>query len=155
MDNTIPRIPTPVETKNNCYICWEGATEDDPLFRDCSCRGENGYAHTPCLISALDARNKHNELEALTQPWLTCSVCQAKYSDPTRSQLIKVFNGDRAFFMRFMTAAARLSIRILVISVVVYGYLFWIVVALLALFELFLYICGECGVVATIIDHCQ
>ena len=123
MDNAIPRIPTPVDTKNYCYICWEGATEGDPLFRDCSCRGENGYAHTPCLISAAEARNKHNELEALTQPWLTCSVCKAKYSDPTRSQLIKAFNGERAFVMRIMTAAARLSIHIPMILVALCGYL--------------------------------
>ena len=112
MKETNPRIPTSAETENNCYICWEGANEGDPLFRDCACKGSGGYAHTPCLISAAEARNNYNSLHALTQQWLTCNVCLSKYSEPTRSQLIKYFNGNQAYVM-LLSTAARLTIDIL------------------------------------------
>lgn len=113
MNKTTSRIPTSAETENNCYICWEGANEGDPLFRDCACKGSGGYAHIPCLISAAKARNNYNSLHALTQQWLTCNVCQTPFSEPTRSQLIKFFKGNQAYAMKLLTTAARLTIDIL------------------------------------------
>jgi len=123
MNETTPSFPTPVETENNCYICWEGANEGDPLFRDCACKGSGGYAHIPCLISAAEARNKQNALDVLTQQWLTCNVCQTKYSEPTRSHLIKYFKGNHAYMyvMKLLSAATRLITEIVGTVVILYA----------------------------------
>ena len=122
MNETAPRIPTPVETKNNCYICWEGANDGDPLFRDCACKGAGGYAHMPCLILAAEARNKHNAIGVLTQQWLTCNVCQAKYSEPTRSHLINYFKGNHAYnVMKLLPAATRLIMETVGTVVILYA----------------------------------
>ena len=114
MNETTPRIQTPAQTENNCYICWEGANEGDPLFRDCACKGSGGFAHMPCLISAAEARNNHNALDVLTQQWLTCNVCLTKYSEPTKSHLIKYFKGGQAYIyvMKLLSAATRLITEI-------------------------------------------
>ena len=36
-----------------CSICFDGnCIEDDPIVRDCACRGSCGFTHISCLVEA-------------------------------------------------------------------------------------------------------
>ena len=39
----------PGDEEIRCYVCLEGSTEEQPLVRDCGCRGSAGWAHYSCL----------------------------------------------------------------------------------------------------------
>ena len=62
-----------------CVICLEGtSTADNPLGRDCACRGSAGWSHVPCLISA--AKQK-------SESWSSCPTCKQRWTGRTRLKL--------------------------------------------------------------------
>ena len=46
-----------------CYFCLEEEEEGMPLVRDCSCRGNSGYAHFSCLAKYAEQKSKRAETE--------------------------------------------------------------------------------------------
>ena len=65
-----------------CFVCLESTNEEQqPLWRDCACRGSAGWAHpVPCLVDA-----------AKQQPalWDTCPTCKQRWTGNTQLTLAK------------------------------------------------------------------
>ena len=113
MTESTPPNESDQAVEKRCYICWEGDHDElGTLKRDCGCRNDNGYAHTSCLVTAMKTRNKEDCFEALTQSWLTCNQCQKQYLDPTKSILLKEFNGNRAISSKLISSICRMSIAL-------------------------------------------
>ncbi len=95
-----------------CWICLEAAYPDNPLRRDCTCRGSSGFAHISCLVSyakhestkydddILQQRVQASVTEGLVQkcsiknftsPWTTCPNCCHKYKNKLAEELADAF----------------------------------------------------------------
>lgn len=95
-----------------CWICLEAAYPDNPLRRDCTCRGSSGFAHISCQVSyanhestkydddILQQRVKASVTEGLVQkcsienftsPWTTCPNCCHKYKNKLAEELADAF----------------------------------------------------------------
>jgi len=100
------------DAEKHCYICWEAANVNDlgELHRNCGCRGENGHAHIPCLVTAKKASS--NALGPLTRSWLKCNQCQALYADPTKRELIREMNGGESLSKRLLSTFINLIRRL-------------------------------------------
>ena len=81
LDNLYPPYPVPPEDAS-CWICLdENHSTEDPLVRDCSCRGSAGWGHLNCIIQY--ARQKSKEIgeggnekqEDWTHPFILCHNC--------------------------------------------------------------------------------
>ena len=81
--------PGPPPLTASCYICLETSAEssiDQPLLRNCACRGDAGWAHVACL--AKFATSKAMEAEAQREQdhsahiasfWDNCILCKTPY----------------------------------------------------------------------------
>ena len=77
----------------SCWICLDDGPDQfgKPPIRDCSCRGDAGYAHLSCIIQyaqraslelntdRLLGSNSDCEVIKFTVPWEKCSICHQKY----------------------------------------------------------------------------
>ena len=64
-----------------CYFCLgeEGDEEGNSLVRDCSCRGNSGFAHLPCLIEYSKQKCRaagDGDLPSFCEPWRKCNNCK-------------------------------------------------------------------------------
>ena len=70
----------------SCYICkqetYQGATTDR-LVRDCSCRGNSGFAHTRCIVESAITHSNNNSGDWLKcrKGWTECSICNEGYKN--------------------------------------------------------------------------
>ena len=70
-----------------CYLCLDGGLDDadQPLRRDCACRGTDaGFVHLECLTGlaaskSVQARNK--DMNSFNNPWEFCPSCNQKYQN--------------------------------------------------------------------------
>ena len=70
-----------------CYLCLDGGLDDadQPLRRDCACRGTDaGFVHLECLTGlaaskSVQARNK--DMNSFINPWEFCPSCHQKYQN--------------------------------------------------------------------------
>lgn len=106
-----------------CWICLEGPADgnDEPLRRDCACRGSDGYVHLGCFSSYAARRSEEiwcGEREAgpnmdwlaFARPWESCPNCHQYFSGRLRLDIAReharltegMVGGDRAF--RHVTA---------------------------------------------------
>ena len=74
-----------------CWICLcDGGDEDvgeEPLIRDCSCRGESaGYAHKSCIIQYATMKSKEDK-DDFEQAWCVCPNCNQQYQNLLRLEL--------------------------------------------------------------------
>ena len=74
-----------------CWICLcDGGDEDvgeEPLVRDCSCRGESaGYAHKSCIIQYATMKSKEDK-DDFEQAWCVCPNCNQQYQNLLRLEL--------------------------------------------------------------------
>lgn len=86
-----------------CYICLEEEGADtkgeveNPLVRDCSCRGAAGFAHLPCIIQYAKEKSKQANdmspaaLTAFSVPWQTCPNCKQPYKNKLSLNLTSAF----------------------------------------------------------------
>jgi len=86
-----------------CYICLEEEGADDtkvenPLVRDCSCRGDSaGFAHLPCIIQYAKEKSKQANdmspaaLTAFAVPWQFCPNCKQLYKNKLSLNLTSAF----------------------------------------------------------------
>mmetsp|Transcript_1221 Transcript_1221/g.2670 ORF Transcript_1221/g.2670 Transcript_1221/m.2670 type:complete len:494 (-) Transcript_1221:509-1990(-) len=79
-----------------CYICWDDDNttyENNPIRRDCGCKGTAGWVHVNCLVEAIKSRN--SLLDNWNRPWSRCQQCMQFYEEPTRTTLKERILQDR------------------------------------------------------------
>ena len=67
-----------------CYFCLgeEGDEEGKPLVRDCSCRGNSGFAHLSCLTNYAEQKSigaREVDTAAFAEPWEICNNCKQPF----------------------------------------------------------------------------
>jgi hypothetical protein len=67
-----------------CYFCLgeEGDDEGNSLVRDCSCRGNSGFAHLSCLAKYAEQKCRaadDGDLPSIREPWSTCNNCKQPF----------------------------------------------------------------------------
>jgi len=77
---------TPLPKEATCYICKSDKHLDAPsarLVRDCSCRGDSGYAHTRCIVKSAETHSNNNTDNWLQcrLRWTTCPNCNGRYKN--------------------------------------------------------------------------
>ena len=80
-----------------CYLCLDGGLDDadQPLRRDCACRGTDaGFVHLECLTGlaaskSVQARNK--DMKSFINPWEFCPSCRQKYQNELRIDIASEF----------------------------------------------------------------
>ena len=75
-----PRAPT----GSACWICLEADGEsNEPLLRNCACRGSSGWAHVSCLAEharrAAAKGEKGKTSTSAAKAWAICSQCNQQY----------------------------------------------------------------------------
>jgi hypothetical protein len=65
-----------------CYLCLDTGT-DQPLRRDCSCRGTDaGFVHLSCLAGfAAVKSNQASGMIEFRKPWRNCPTCHQEYQN--------------------------------------------------------------------------
>jgi len=71
----------------SCWICLDEGLDElgKPLVRDCSCRGESGFAHLACIITYAQQKSRcvaasaNGEMSDFIEPWRTCPSCKQLY----------------------------------------------------------------------------
>ena len=80
-----------------CYFCLgeEADEEGKPLVRDCSCRGDSGFAHLDCLVKYAEQKCKavvDGDLFALfSEPWYKCNNCRQPFQNQLSIDLASAF----------------------------------------------------------------
>ena len=80
-----------------CYFCLgeEADEEGKPLVRDCSCRGDSGFAHLDCLVKYAEQKCKavvDGDLLALfSEPWYKCNNCRQPFQNQLSIDLASAF----------------------------------------------------------------
>ena len=69
-----------------CYLCHDdGGTDeaDQPLRRDCACRGTDaGFVHLSCLAEFASFQSKQtNDMNEFIKPWELCPGCNQYYQN--------------------------------------------------------------------------
>ena len=76
------------EEEHQCYICWEiDSTEENPIRRDCGCKGSSGWVHLNCLIESAEVKGRESMFDPIVRPWRNCSQCIQPYKEPTKRAL--------------------------------------------------------------------
>ena len=77
-----------------CYFCLEeggDAVGEEPLVRDCSCRGESaGYAHKSCIIQFATVKSKQDK-DDFERAWHTCPNCNQQYQNQLRLDIASAY----------------------------------------------------------------
>jgi hypothetical protein len=65
-----------------CYLCLDTGA-DQPLRRDCSCRGTDaGFVHLSCLAGYAATKSVHaSGMNEFIEPWSDCPSCHQKYQN--------------------------------------------------------------------------
>jgi hypothetical protein len=69
-----------------CYLCLSGEI-DEPLRRDCSCRGTDaGFVHLSCLAQYATCKSNAQTSgeEEFVKPWRECPNCHQAYKNELR-----------------------------------------------------------------------
>ena len=72
-----------------CYLCLDGGADeaDEPLRRDCACRGTDaGFVHLACLAKYAASKSEladkmSLDMNELTKPWRLCPSCHQTYQN--------------------------------------------------------------------------
>ena len=111
-----------------CYFCLEEGSNEvggEPLVRDCSCRGDSGFAHLSCIDKYAKQKSKqagNGDLNAFALPWTHCPNCHQRYQNQLKLDLSSAFVSfaEESYGMldkmRVMTA---LRLRIITLSNIV------------------------------------
>ena len=67
-----------------------------PLVRDCSCRGDSGFAHLSCLTTYAEQKSKRAGEEdmnmgAFSEPWGICNNCKQNFQGQLAIDLSSAF----------------------------------------------------------------
>jgi E3 ubiquitin-protein ligase DOA10 len=90
------------DVESVCYLCLDGGGDDadQPLRRDCACRGTDaGFVHLSCLTKyAANKSNQARDMNQFVNPWLVCPSCHQEYQNELRldiaSSLFRLSEGS-------------------------------------------------------------
>jgi hypothetical protein len=72
------------EVESVCYLCLDGEA-DEPLRRDCACRGSDaGFVHLSCLAGYAANQSKGwdgRDINEFRKPWRVCPSCHQYYQN--------------------------------------------------------------------------
>ena len=80
--------PGPPPPTASCYICLENSVDDNnqPLLRNCACRGDAGWAHVACLaefaaskITEREAQREQDTAFDVAILWENCTLCKTPH----------------------------------------------------------------------------
>ena len=78
--------PGPAPPTASCYICLENSADDNnqPLLRNCACRGDAGWAHIACLAEfaasqVTETQRKQDHSVNILSLWNKCILCKTLY----------------------------------------------------------------------------
>ena len=69
-----------IPTGATCRICRGEATEDNPLYHPCKCKGSIKYIHEPCLFEWISSRNIDINVPGTT---VNCDICHYPFQFKT------------------------------------------------------------------------
>jgi len=77
----------------SCYFCLEedAGNEGKPLVRDCSCRGDSGFAHFSCLTKYAEQTCRALEGIPFAQSWELCNNCKQQFQNQLSIDLATEF----------------------------------------------------------------
>jgi hypothetical protein len=75
-----------VDPEAVCYLCLDvaGDESDQPLRRDCACRGTDaGFVHLSCLTDYAEIKSKQAGVDIIefVTPWIVCPGCHQVYQN--------------------------------------------------------------------------
>lgn len=80
-DNVHLNYSNDIPANATCRICRGEATEENPLFHPCKCKGSIKYLHEPCLNEWIAARNLNvNNSKSV----INCDICHYPFQFKTR-----------------------------------------------------------------------
>jgi hypothetical protein len=107
------------EEEIQCYICWESnITEENPIRRDCGCKGSVGWVHIDCLIASAETKGTRSIFDPIFRPWIRCNQCMQNYKDPTKSSLRDGMLRDHPRWRQNIIAAASKTFAVLCLSLI-------------------------------------
>jgi hypothetical protein len=79
-----------------CYFCLGEEADDEgmPLLRDCSCRGDSGFAHLSCLTKYAEQKCKQapdGDISTFSNPWNKCNNCKQPFQGRLSIDLVSAF----------------------------------------------------------------
>ena len=79
-----------------CYFCLgeEGDDEGNSLVRDCSCRGNSGFAHLSCLAMYAEQKCRaadDGDMTSFREPWYKCTNCKQPFQNQLAVDLASAF----------------------------------------------------------------
>jgi hypothetical protein len=79
-----------------CYFCLGEEDDDEPLARDCSCRGDSaGFAHLSCMSSYAEQKCKAasgtTDMNAFSEPWRICNNCKQPFKNQLAVDISSAF----------------------------------------------------------------
>jgi hypothetical protein len=78
-----------------CFFCLEerGDEEGNSLVRDCSCRGNSGFAHLSCLAMYAEqkCRARDGDMTSFREPWYKCTNCKQPFQNQLAVDLASAF----------------------------------------------------------------
>ena len=79
-----------------CFFCLEerGDDEGNSLVRDCSCRGNSGFAHLSCLAMYAEQKcraARDGDLPSFREPWSKCTNCKQPFQNQLAIDLASAF----------------------------------------------------------------
>ena len=78
-----------------CYFCLEGGdNEGKSLVRDCSCRGNSGFAHLSCLAMYAEQKcrvARDGDMTSFREPWDKCTNCKQPFQNQLAIDLACAF----------------------------------------------------------------
>ena len=94
--------PGPAPPTASCYICLENSAEssiDQPLLRNCACRGDAGWAHIACLAEfaaskITESQRKQDpafDIESIESIWEDCILCKTPYMKYMKLAMAEAF----------------------------------------------------------------
>ena len=75
------------EEKNECRICFDIGTANDPLITPCDCKGTSAYIHKSCL-------NNWRQFNIGAPAWERCMECRGKYTFYSKYPTEKFFYNE-------------------------------------------------------------
>ena len=92
--------PGPPPPTASCYICLENNADDNnqPLLRNCACRGDAGWAHIACLTEFAASKITEEQRKQDPSPsfnmesiWNDCILCKTPYMQYMGLAMAKAF----------------------------------------------------------------
>ena len=85
-----PRWTMDVPVGAACYFCLgeEADEEGMPLVRNCSCRGDSGFAHIWYIAKQQCKQAVDGNLVAFSEPWHKCNNCKQQFQGQLAIDLI-------------------------------------------------------------------